>query len=87
MKVVANSTHNIAVQKGKLLSAFTNAGSQGSVDTFLLSGTGYAANEQLIDVLSCSKLSADSSGNVNLAFKGGNPQASLLESFLASRSH
>ena len=74
MKVIANNTNNIAVQKGKLLSALTNVGSQGAAATFELSGTGYSANEQLVDVLSCSNITADASGNVNVAFKGGNPQ-------------
>lgn len=74
MKVIANNTNNIAVQKGKLLSALTNVGSKGAAATFELSGTGYSANEQLVDVLSCSNVTADASGNVNVAFTGGNPQ-------------
>ncbi|KAG9089403.1 hypothetical protein FS749_001359 [Ceratobasidium sp. UAMH 11750] len=74
MKVIANNTNNIAVQKGKLLSALTNLGSKGAAQTFELSGTGYAANEQLVDVLSCTNITADASGNVKVAFTGGNPQ-------------
>jgi alpha-amylase len=74
MKVVANNTNNIAVQKGKLLSALTNVGSKGAASTFALTGTGYSANEQLVDVLSCANVTADASGNVNVAFIGGNPQ-------------
>lgn len=74
MKVIANNTNNIAVQKGKLLSALTNVGSQGAAASFELSGTGYSANEQLVDVLSCSNITADASGNVNVAYQGGLPQ-------------
>jgi alpha-amylase len=80
MKVVANNTHNIAVQKGKLLTALTNVGSKGAAEKFELSGTGYSANEQLVDVLSCTNITADASGNVNVAFTGGNPQVCLLGS-------
>ncbi|QRV91311.1 alpha-amylase [Ceratobasidium sp. AG-Ba] len=83
MKVIANNTNNIAVQKGKLLSALTNLGSKGAAQTFELTGTGYTANEQLVDVLSCSNITADASGNVNIAFTGGNPQIVVPVSYLA----
>lgn len=81
MKVIANNTRSIAIQKGKLLSALTNVGSQGSASSFELSGTGYTANEQLVDVLSCTNITADSSGNVDIAFNGGNPQVRLGRPF------
>ncbi|CEL58004.1 GH13 alpha-amylase precursor [Rhizoctonia solani AG-1 IB] len=83
MKVVANNTHNIAVQKGKLLTALTNVGSKGAAEKFELSGTGYSANEQLVDVLSCTNITADASGNVNVAFAGGNPQVIIPVSQLS----
>ncbi|GAB1519184.1 alpha-amylase [Rhizoctonia solani] len=83
MKVVANNTHNIAVQKGKLLTALTNVGSQGAAEKFELTGTGYSANEQLVDVLSCTNITADASGNVNIAFTGGNPQVIIPVSQLS----
>ncbi|CUA73956.1 GH13 alpha-amylase precursor [Rhizoctonia solani] len=83
MKVVANSTHNIAVQKGKLLTALTNVGSQGAAENFELTGTGYSANEQLVDVLSCANITADASGNVVVPLKGGNPQVIIPVSQLS----
>ncbi|KDN37894.1 hypothetical protein RSAG8_09868, partial [Rhizoctonia solani AG-8 WAC10335] len=83
MKLVANNTHNIAVQKGKLLTALTNVGSKGAAENFELTGTGYSANEQLVDVLSCTNVTADASGNVNVALKGGNPQVIIPVSQLS----
>lgn len=73
----------MAVLKTPMLALLTNTGSSGSA-SFSTSGAGYSANEALVDVLTCTTVTADSSGEVGLAAKSGLPQVLLPVSALTS---
>lgn len=73
----------LAVSKSPMLTLFTNVGSSGSA-SFQTSGAGYSANEELVNVLTCDTVTADSNGEVGVAAKTGLPQVLLPVSALTS---
>ena len=76
------STSALALSKPPLLALFTNVGTNGSSTSWTVSDAGYAANEALVDVLSCATLTADSSGGVAATSSGGLPQVIVPASAL-----
>jgi alpha-amylase len=64
----------LAVSKGSLLALFTNVGSSGSASWKVPgSGSGFAANTDLVDVVSCTKITTDGEGAVSASSKNGAP--------------
>ena len=77
---IYSDAHTIATRKGnpgsQLIGVFTNVGSSSSPISITLasSATGFTANQPLVDVMSCSSFTTDSSGNVAATLTGGAPR-------------
>lgn len=83
MKFLSVEDHTFAVSKPPMLGLFTNIGSQSSETAIWnIEDTGYKPNEDLVDVLTCSKLSADSQGTVYSESYYGMPQLIMPMSVL-----
>lgn len=75
MKFIGVEDHTFAVSKPPMLGLFTNVGSQSSeTAVWKIEDSGYKPNEDLVDVLTCSKISADSAGAVYSESYYGMPQ-------------
>jgi len=88
MKVLSTSTHSIAIAKAPMLSVLTNVGqsSQGQVSVAVGSlGTGYTANSQVVDVISCTEATVDGSGNLAFTTQAGAPAVFLPSSMVTSK--
>jgi alpha-amylase len=70
----------IAMRKGdagsQIVGVFNNQGANGGSYTLTLSSstTGFTASQSLVEVLSCTAYTTDSSGNLNVAMAGGLPR-------------
>ncbi|KAK3362804.1 glycoside hydrolase superfamily [Lasiosphaeria hispida] len=79
MQVVYSDSHTIATRKGftgsQVVGVFSNIGS-GSSSTIKLvsSGTGFGAGQTVVDVLSCTALTTDLSGNIIATITSGIPR-------------
>jgi len=77
---IYSDSRSVAVRKGytgsQVVGVYTNAGSSSSSVTVTLSSsaTGFEANQRLVDVMSCSTLTADSSGGISVTLNGGLPR-------------
>ncbi|EJT98061.1 alpha-amylase [Dacryopinax primogenitus] len=88
MKVLSTSAHSIALAKYPMLASLTNIGqgSQGQVSVSVGSlGTGYSANSQLVEVLSCTEVNVDGSGNLAFTTQQGAPAVFLPSSMVNSK--
>lgn len=59
-----------------MLALLANGGSSSS-PSWTVSSAGYQANEDLVDVVSCVKVTADSNGGVTAKSTGGLPMVSI----------
>ncbi|CAL1697820.1 unnamed protein product [Somion occarium] len=82
LKFLVDSTNNLAISKPPMLTLLTNEGST-STPQWNVPNAGYSANQELIDVLTCTKVNADANGGVSIKGSGGNPQVLLPTSALA----
>ncbi|TFK84800.1 glycoside hydrolase family 13 protein [Polyporus arcularius HHB13444] len=83
-KLYAVSQSTLAISKPPLLALLTNVGSWSSASTtWDFPDASYEANEVLVDVLSCSTVTADSSGGVLVHASCGAPQILLPASALS----
>ena len=64
-----------------MLTLLTNEGST-STPQWSVPNAGFSANEELVDVLSCTKVNADANGGVTVKGSGGNPQVLMPTSTL-----
>ena len=64
-----------------MLALLTNEGASSSPQ-WTVASAGYSANEDLVDVVSCTKITADSSGGVSVTASGGNPMVIVPASSL-----
>mgnify|MGYP001577850389 FL=1 len=70
----------IVLRKGntgyQIVSVFSNQGASGSAYTLTMSSTetGFTANEALIEVMSCTAYTTDSSGNLAVSMASGLPR-------------
>lgn len=64
-----------------MLTLLTNEGST-STPQWSVPDAGFSANEELVDVLSCTKVTADANGGVTVKGSGGNPQVLMPTSAL-----
>ncbi|OBT65738.1 hypothetical protein VE03_03348 [Pseudogymnoascus sp. 23342-1-I1] len=73
-------TQTVLLRKGnaglQTVGVFTNKGASSSAYTLTLSSanTGFTANQAVVEVISCTAYTADSSGNVVIAMSGGLPR-------------
>ncbi|RPD58617.1 glycoside hydrolase family 13 protein [Lentinus tigrinus ALCF2SS1-7] len=84
-RLYAVSESTLAVSKPPLLALLTNVGNGSSATTtWNVPDAGYASNEVLVDVLTCSKVTADSNGGVLVQASSGAPQVLLPTSALSA---
>ena len=73
-------SQTVLLRKGsagaQIVAVFTNKGASSSAYTLTLSSanTGFTANQAVIEILSCTAYTADSSGNVVITMSGGLPR-------------
>lgn len=77
MQAVYTDKNNIALRKGKIVSVYTNLGANSPDYTLSVSGTGYAANQRLVEVLSCSNVTVGADGILGVGMSQGLPRVSL----------
>lgn len=93
---IYSDTHNIAMRKGvtgsQLISAYSNVGASASASFTLSSAdTGFTANEAITELISCTAVTADASGDLDVTVFSGvpgvfTPTAALSGSSLCSSS-
>lgn len=76
---VYSDSHTIALRKGstgaQIVGVYSNVGASGNTTVKLSAAeTGFTAGQALTDVMSCTGLTADSSGAINVAISGGAPR-------------
>lgn len=77
---IYSDSSTIAMRKGdtgyQIIGVFSNLGASGSSYTLTLtsSETGFTASQSLVEVLSCTAYTTDSSGNLAVAMAGGLPR-------------
>lgn len=76
---VYSDSHTIVMRKGsagkQVVSVYSNVGTSGSTTVTLSSSeTGFTAGQALTDVVSCTALTADSSGGISVTISGGVPR-------------
>ncbi|KAI0365853.1 glycoside hydrolase family 13 protein [Pilatotrama ljubarskyi] len=76
------SESTMAISKPPMLTLLTNGGSSSS-PSWSVVDAGFQANEELVDVLTCSKMNADGNGGVTVQGSGGNPQVLMPTSALS----
>jgi alpha-amylase len=74
MKFMAVEDQSMVVSKPPILALFTNVGSQSSRGVNWKVDAVFHPNEQLVDVLTCAKVTADEHGGVNIPSAYGMPQ-------------
>ncbi|KAK0618605.1 glycoside hydrolase superfamily [Bombardia bombarda] len=77
--VIYSDSHTIAMRKGytgyQVVGVFTNVGSSSSATvTLSSSSTGFTPSQPLIDIVSCTAFTTDSSGNIAITLTGGLPR-------------
>ncbi|TVY90865.1 Alpha-amylase [Lachnellula willkommii] len=84
---IYSDSSNIAMRKGdsgfQLISVFTNTGASGNPSITLSSTeTGFNSSQALIEVMSCTSATTDSSGNLAVTLTGGLPGVFFPKSLL-----
>lgn len=74
MKLMAVEDQSMAISKPPILALFTNIGSESSRGINWKVDAAFHPNEELVDVLTCSKATADEHGSVNIPSAYGMPQ-------------
>jgi alpha-amylase len=83
---IYSDTSTIAMRKGEagyqIITVLSNLGASGASYSLSLpaTDTGFTANEALLEVLSCSQVTADGSGNVTVAMGKGLPKVCSMSS-------
>lgn len=72
--VAYSDDHNIAIRKGHILTVFTNSGPNLQSDNLTLSDTGFGANEQMVEILTCSNSTMNANGSLDVSLASGRPQ-------------
>jgi len=71
--VIYTDTTTIAVKKGKLLTVLSNKGSSGDSYTQSI-GSSYSSGSSVTELLSCTTLTSDGDGKINVPMSGGMPR-------------
>ena len=76
--VIYTDTSTIALKKGttgkQVVAVLTNLGAGGASYTLTLKNTGYVANQKLVEILTCTSVTADGSGNIAVPMASGLPR-------------
>jgi alpha-amylase len=67
------SQSSLVISKAPLVALLTNEGGS-STPTWTVSNAGFSANEEVWDVLTCTKYTADGSGSLSVTGSSGKPQ-------------
>jgi len=86
MQPIYTDKNNIALRKGKIVSVYTNLGANSTDYTLSVSGTGYAANQSLVEILSCSNVTVGADGNLGVGMSQGLPRVSFYSSVRERRA-
>lgn len=73
LKLMSVTANSLAVSKPPLLALLSNRGNLSSPE-WTVASAGYQAGEKLVDVLSCTEVTADNNGGVTVEGTGGMPQ-------------
>ncbi|KAL8896522.1 MAG: hypothetical protein Q9192_003042 [Flavoplaca navasiana] len=73
-EVIYTDDHHIALQKGNIVSLYSNEGSNGSLSNITLMRTGFQENQPIIEVLTCRNFTTDADGNLRVSVQEGQPQ-------------
>ena len=75
---IYTDTSTIAMRKGfngnQIVGVFSNLGAYGASYTLTLSNTGYTAGEKVLEILSCTTVTADNQSNIAVAMSKGMPK-------------
>nr|AAC49622.1 alpha-amylase [Lipomyces spencermartinsiae]prf//2203288A alpha amylase [Lipomyces kononenkoae] len=84
--VIYSDSTTIAMRKGftgnQIITVLSNLGSSGSSYTLTLSNTGYTASSVVYEILTCTAVTVDLSGNLAVPMSGGLPRVFYPESQL-----
>ncbi|WWC71571.1 uncharacterized protein I206_105529 [Kwoniella pini CBS 10737] len=82
MNITSPSSSSILIAKQPLISILSNSGSSASDSSVTVqsSASGWTANTQVIDAISCETLTTDSSGNLAVTIKTGLPRVLIADS-------
>lgn len=84
VKFIESTTEHIAVSKPPMLALLTNEGASSSPQ-WIVGSAGYQPNEDLVDVVSCTKVTADSNGGISTSAQNGNPMVFVPASALSKK--
>ncbi|ORY35516.1 putative alpha-amylase precursor [Naematelia encephala] len=72
----------LQIVKSPLISLLTNVGSSGSASSVSISSStsSWSANQVIVDAVTCTTLTTDSSGNLAVAFDSGKPRVLIADS-------
>ncbi|PSR70436.1 hypothetical protein PHLCEN_2v13687 [Hermanssonia centrifuga] len=82
VKILSSTPNSMAVSKPPMLALLSNKGSSSSPE-WTVASAGFSPNEQLVDVLTCSSVTADSNGGITVQGSGGMPQVLMPISALS----
>ena len=75
---IYSDTNTIAMRKGldgsQIVGVFSNLGTNGASYTLTLGNTGYTAGESVVEILTCTTMTVDGSGKLDVAMGGGLPK-------------
>lgn len=88
---IYSDSATIAMRKGnagkQVIGVYSNVGQSGSIQVTLpASGTGFTSNQVVVDVMSCTAFTADSSGDLAVPICGGEPRVFYPSSALQGSS-
>ena len=72
--VIYTDDHHIALRKGQIVSLFSNLGAKVASYDVTLTDHGFAANQRIVEVLSCKNSTVSRAGSLRVAVQKGMPQ-------------
>ncbi|KAI4238033.1 MAG: hypothetical protein LQ349_001415, partial [Xanthoria aureola] len=72
--VIYTDDHHIALQKGNIVSLYSNEGSNGTSSNITLENTRFQGNQPIVEILTCRNSTTDSNGNLRVTVQEGLPQ-------------
>ncbi len=76
--VIYSDDHDIALRKGQIVSLFSNEGVNTTNYNLTLTDHRFAANQGVVEILSCKKSTVSRAGNLQVAVQQGMPQVIFL---------
>ena len=72
--VIYTDKHDIALRKGQIVGVFSNEGINGTTRQYALNHHGFAANQSLVEILSCKNTTVHEAGHLQVTVQRGMPQ-------------